>query len=519
MNIDPEKPTATNYGLQFAGVSSKVQVIGLQQMALRNELLYVYTGLAAKTRVVIPLDGVVDRTRDEEWNNYYKFLGNARKLEYDLENYDGALNTDNALAMLKILVSYATLRTTDVYGDMPYTEAGRSFLPPEDGQILRPAYDSQESIYKHCLDELMWASEHINTNPDENWVDFKNYDVFFQGDFEKWEKLANSLLLRYALRISNQDASQAKSIMSDVLGGGKPLMESIDDDFVLMRKSSDLGQNRSNIFNAAMSCGLRLGKPIWELMTTDPNDETGASIIDPRAKVFFETDTENRWRAADVTFDVESLSPVDNGLYVYADGRRKDYNYVDPNTGPARDNYYAAFNFDLVNQYSVRVPMLTSSEVQFIIAEIYARSEFGIVGNAEECYQKGVRLSCKYWMDVVENDFPNALGTGEDAWKGAPAPTGSEEDLEMIENLLDERPYSGLNDIYNQKWISLFWQPEEAFYMMVRTGQPRALTAGSNLYRVSYSTQEPIENTDNYNMQISKMGGEDSPSQKVWWMQ
>uniref|UniRef100_UPI003217CCAA SusD/RagB family nutrient-binding outer membrane lipoprotein n=1 Tax=uncultured Draconibacterium sp. TaxID=1573823 RepID=UPI003217CCAA len=517
MNRDPKKPTETNYGLQFVGVSSKLPSVGMQQMALRNELLYAYTGLAARTRAVIPIDGVVDRTRGEVWNNYYKFLSNARRLTYDIENYEGELVTTNALAMIKILVSYCTLRTTDVYGDIPYSEAGRSFLP-SDAAIFRPTYDDQESIYTHCLEELKWASENLNTNPGDDWMSFNSFDAFYKGDLVKWQKLANSLLLRYAMRISEKDMESAKSYIGYVMSGNKPLIESIEDDFVLIRTSSDMESNRSNIFNAARSCGLRLGEPVWELVSSDIGDETGASIIDPRAKIFFEPDTANVWRAGEVTFNFQSMSPVDYGDDVYSDGRRKEYNYVDENNGPARDNYYAAFNFDMVNGYNVRTPFLTSSEIYFLKAEIYARSEFGISGDVKSSYEEGVRQSCKYWMDVVANDFPNELGTGEDAWKGAPAPTGSDEDLQMIENLLLAHPYNGLHDIYTQKWFSLFWQPEEAFYMMVRTGEPRALTTGSDLYRISYSLDEPVNNLENYNSQLQKMGGTDSPSMKNWWM-
>lgn len=518
MNVDPEKPTVTNYGSQFTGVSASVHKVGFNQMALRNELLYTYTGLAAKTRAAISLGEAMERPRNDIWGNYYELLKNARKLAHDFETYDGELNTANAEAMLKILVSYATLRTTDVYGDMPYSEAGKAFLPPEEGQILRPAYDTQEDIYMHCLDELKWASDNISLSTDDTWMNFTNFDIFYKGDMAKWQKLANSLLLRHALRISKKAPEKAKSIISDVLDGNKPVIENIDDDFILTRKTADLEENHSNVFNAAESCGLRLGEPVWKLMSSDTDDDTGESIIDPRARIFFETDTLLKWRAAAITLDINEVTPKDEGNYVYSDGRRQNYNYVDPSTGPARDNYYAAFNFDLVNAYNVRVPMLTSSEVHFIKAEIYARSEFGISGDAATSYNKGVEQSCQYWMDVVKNDFPNELGTGEDAWKGEPAPNGSAEDLTMINSLLEVYPYTSVDDIYTQKWLSLFWQPEEAFYMMVRTGKPRTLTTGSNLFRIAYSTNEPIDNAENYKQQLQKMGGEDSPDLKNWWM-
>ena len=60
-------------------------------------------------------------------------------------------------------------------------------------------------------------------------------DIMFGGDVELWQKFANSLRLRLAMRISGVSSALAKSTVEEVLGNPSkyPVMESNDDNAFL----------------------------------------------------------------------------------------------------------------------------------------------------------------------------------------------------------------------------------------------------------------------------------------------
>jgi hypothetical protein len=80
-----------------------------------------------------------------------------------------------------------------------------------------------------------------------------------------------------------------------------------------------------------------------------------------------------------------------------------------------------------------------------------------------------------------------------------------------------------ISKIYAQEWLSFFRQPWLAFNLYRRTGST-PVDASSNpsstyttFYRLPYAQDEAVNNADNYNTQISKMGGNNT-NYKVWWM-
>ena len=84
---------------------------------------------------------------------------------------------------------------TDVFGDVPYSQVG-------DPDIVLPKYDMQKDIYKGIIADLENAIETIGDNDrtGQGLQDLGDNDVYFKGDLQKWKKLANSLILRIALR-------------------------------------------------------------------------------------------------------------------------------------------------------------------------------------------------------------------------------------------------------------------------------------------------------------------------------
>ena len=115
------------------------------------------------------------------------------------------LSNDNYKAVAQIFRSWMFLELTNSFGDVPYTEAGKSVLPK---------YDTQETIYNGLNEELKSAVSAINTSGDGI-----SGDIIYNGDLAKWKRFGNSLRLRIALLLADRDESTAKSIASEVKDG------------------------------------------------------------------------------------------------------------------------------------------------------------------------------------------------------------------------------------------------------------------------------------------------------------
>ena len=92
---------------------------------------------------------------------------------------------NNSLAAAaKILRVWSFSYITDVWGDIPYTEALQGF---DVNVTLKPKYDKQADIYADLLAKL----EEANVQLTGTTVNFGAGDVFFGGDTVNWRKFAN----------------------------------------------------------------------------------------------------------------------------------------------------------------------------------------------------------------------------------------------------------------------------------------------------------------------------------------
>jgi hypothetical protein len=95
---------------------------------------------------------------------------------------------------------------TDAYGDIPYFESAKDVQ----NVINQPKYDTQELIYRDMLNELKEAAAQLGSQ--QNQISFGNADILYQGNVDSWEKFANSLRLRLAIRVRFADALLLQSI-------------------------------------------------------------------------------------------------------------------------------------------------------------------------------------------------------------------------------------------------------------------------------------------------------------------
>ena len=140
--------------------------------------------------------------RHPQWRRHFYDIG--RNANILMENADDA-NSPNCKLIARTIVLMSMQLTTDVFGDMPRSEAYLSNAPK---------YDTQESIYKWMFDE---ADELIKLYDDPTWTDnpqahqiTKRMDRIYAGDLKMWKGLVYAIKARLLLRnIPNIDRSSS----------------------------------------------------------------------------------------------------------------------------------------------------------------------------------------------------------------------------------------------------------------------------------------------------------------------
>jgi len=120
----------------------------------------------------------------------------------------------NQIAIARILKAYYFWQVTDLWGDVPYSQAllGNSDI----------AYDKQSTIYPALLAELKAATAQFDIG-----TAIKG-DIIYAGNTAKWIKFANSLRMLMALRLSKVDPANGKIQFADALATGKFIDASVD---------------------------------------------------------------------------------------------------------------------------------------------------------------------------------------------------------------------------------------------------------------------------------------------------
>jgi hypothetical protein len=148
-----------------------------------------------------------DATVNAHWAGFY--AGPLQDFQIVRQKATVAGNA-NQVAAARIMQSWTFQQMTDVWGDIPYSQA----LQGESSEaITSPVYDTQRSIYTGMLAELTTATGEINPSAGT----FSSGDILYEGDAAAWRRFSNSLRLRMAMRMSQADATAAQAQVSAAL--------------------------------------------------------------------------------------------------------------------------------------------------------------------------------------------------------------------------------------------------------------------------------------------------------------
>lgn len=430
----------------------------------------------------------------------------------------------NVNAALRIYRVYMMSLMTDVYGDAPCSEAGLGYL---DGKF-NPRYDTQEEIYTWFFKELKEASTALQQSGDKI-----SGDVIYKGDVIKWKKFANSLRLRYAMRISDVAPEKAKQEFEDALLGDGGVFSSASDDALIkyIEVPFSFGQEsytdyRGNALSKLLFGNDPANNPSY-LCSTFFNQMKNSG--DPRtyriARFYYDglmssTSTNNR---IDLTEEVlakgVTMNPRDPGAFSwepwptgYESDIMKEIALTNPSvaTSMTRETEpKLANNFLKSDNPGV---IITSAEINFLMAEA-ALKGWNVTGTVADLYAKGVRES----MDFLSNHYD------------CDKITDAEFSTFIANNGIgytDEQKKAAIN---TQAWILHLTNPAESWANVRRSGYPRLkspaeydfaqfLTGGADIpVRLSYPVLESSYNKQSYEEALNRMGGENSWNTPLWW--
>ena len=502
INSPWNQPTTASIPELFNGLISSLPLTAGEQSVF-NAWLYPITQQGMITSGSYPFNNA----SDPAWTNYYAALGNYRLVQSQISASADSAKMTNVSAMLKTIMAYKTIKTTNYFGNMPYTNAGKA--PIENSKAFTSNYDNQADIYTSVLADLKWAVDNFSTATTQ--FSLGNYDTFLGNDIAMWKKFANSLRLRVAITMYNKNSTAAGPQITEALG--KPLLADGDNIGLWPTKIPGLKfEWREWSFTA--NCYLRMGSTMWELMSST-NATDGSGIFDPRAKIFFETNNAGNWAA--YPQNPTSSTPTEGGAPYDKSVRYTNW----PNKGAAC--IYSPFNLYFEQDMSY-IPelMITAAEVHFLKAEAYNRG-LGVTANAVTAkteYDAGVTASLHFWTSIAYNSPVWSVN------KPAAATATAAQVTTLLTNVAYNAgsPATALKQIYAQEWIDMYRQPWDAWTLLRRTGGATPMssvnaayyTANFGVYnRFTYPDNEVSYNHANW---LSATGGTDLASSKIWIM-
>lgn len=505
MNENPNgaDPQTTNPNLVFATVLSEAGKsfvnLGYQDIA----------GLMQHTQKDGWADGhnAYDWGGSNSWAGYYSILRNNKYV------YDRAVELDYTFHQGASLVMKSLMfgLITDLWGDAPYSQALKG---DEEGRENRfPAYDSQQSIYEGILADLEEANDilsgEVTGAPGSS-------DIYFNGNVLQWRRFANSLALRYYMRLSEKLPAVAKEGIERIVANPAkyPIITSAADDVAMAFPGNNNNDSwPSNATYDSDSTNYRRIKMAQTLVGSM------LEVNDPRLAAYA-----NR---VQIPIQVDDTLPVgtDRIVTLTINGEQRRVRQVHPSVLPAGSSIddinqhpdYVGLPLSLALPYTynlspnptqssrnphvswvnsafanakngIKVRILSAAEVNFILAE--ASAVYGwSAGNAATHYNQGIQASFTAW---------NA---------GSAAAYLAQPDV----------AFDGTQErILTQKWISSWSVAAESWFDWRRTGYPQlqgATQQGVLPVRFYYPLEERNLNGANVNVAIEKLqtGAFDDP--------
>lgn len=471
------------------------------------------------------------------WDRYYSV--SIKNLADAIAN---STDKPNLNAALRIHYVYLMSVLTDTYGDIPCLEAGKGYLEG----ISTPKYDSQEDIYDFFFDELKACVAQLGTGEDRLTGDVTSLG----GDTDAWKRYANSLRMRFAMRISDINPQKAQQeFEAAAIAAGGYITSASQDAYVVYIDGP------FTLYDGAAELDFRVNALGEILYGQDPTSPTFVSSTfynmmkdnnDPRLYRICrhyintkrsETKPDAEWNV-DVTDEVlayyerigESVQPCNPGAAWYSDWVNAPADNEiptleklvaqDPSAGFNGNNFNARMlrpflSIDFEQPYCPGF-LISSAEVHFLLAEA-ADKGWTVAGSVEDHFKAGIadamQIINKHYVSDEQKITDSEISTYADAMAAGLATNAKEA-------------------INTQAWLLHFMNPSEAWANLRRSDYPVVMdrtklkTYDGFIYddpdmstptRLKYPVLESKYNTANYNDAIKRLGGKDNWHARLWW--
>lgn len=372
-----------------------------------------------------------------------------------------------------VLQTWVYQNLTDLWGDIPYSQAlqGDSI-----GGSLTPVYDPQKDIYYGMLKALTDAATAMKSAA-PGGAGLGNGDVIYDGDLVKWQRFANTLRARMALRMLKNDRAKALAELSAAVSAG--LLTSNDDNATMTWPGDGVFDNPLSR-NFATRDDHRVSKTLLDTLI---------ALSDPRIAVY----------AQPTKADPSVYAGLQNGL-----DNATVAPFFNTTSRPGAIFYPGSTSYGTFGTpagKSSPTYLATYAEAEFILAEAAELAIGGATGAAAH-YRNGVAASIQQWGGTAA-EANTYLARAGVAYAGGAA---------------------GLRQIGLQKWIAFYTQGMEAWSEWRRTGNPASIRMGPQAFsdvpqvprRIPYPSDEQSVNAANLAAAIARQGA-DTYLTRMWW--
>lgn len=384
---------------------------------------------------------------------------------------------ENTLGVGKIWGAYLFQRITDLFGNVPYSQAGMGYY----GQIFKPAYDNQEAIYMTMVEEVKIGISLLDKNKPAI-----SGDVFYDGDIEKWKRFGNSMLLRLGMRMVKANPEKAQEIVRDAIAGG--IMGQITDGCIV--KHIDGGRDAlKNPLSYRYQIDETIKNDVVKISTTFMNYLKNTN--DPRIVVYCSLKDGNNDPAKQFGlpngYDNQTISEAGEAFV----GLENSSN----------------FNVNTILKMSAPTIFLLASESKLLHAEAVLRG--WVSGDASALFDEAVTMSMKeqeylYGSVVPDADIEAYLAQG----------------LYQNAGNFDDK----LRVLAEQYWVVTFMNGYESYANWRRTGYPVLIPThyagnqsnGEIPRRLPYAADEYTINRKNVEAAVAQQGA-DNVNTRIWW--
>ncbi len=356
-----------------------------------------------------------------------------------------------------ILKAYMAAGLTDLFGDVPYSEAFNGI----EGTV-RPKYDAQEDIYM--------SEEGILDNLDKGIAAIEAYtdiiplegDILFDGNLQSWIKFANSLKIKHLLRISNK--VDISSEIQEIFNSGN---------FISQNSENAVFNFTNTDPNSFRLARLRIGD-FNNFVLSETMEEILTNLNDDRIGTFFRP-------------FANSSTGEFNGLINGIDASQTSIELA---------NYSLAGTIFREDTSTLDANFMTAWETYFCLAEAAHRGL--ISADAQTLYETGVALAFDYWSTTLPADYL----TGPAAFN-APG-------TNPIQQIITQKWIANLINGY-EGWVEYRRTGFPEFKPV-----SASLNDGLIPVRMPYPAEEEALNAANYNQAAANTNG-NSINVPVWW--